>query len=82
MSDPAGRTETVVVTPKKKNELLVWLEECYRDALQARWPYERKTLQSLLFWAGDQWSSVYEDMTRRLGRRIEVPPLLRSRAHR
>lgn len=74
MSDPAGRTETVVVIPKKKNELLVWLEECYRDALQARWPYERKTLQSLLFWAGDQWSSVYEDMTRRLGRRIEVPP--------
>lgn len=59
--------------------LLDKLESCMRWGLAAREPYELRALQSFFFWAGDHWSSVDSDITRRIGRKIERPPYCESK---
>ena len=61
-----------------EKELLDHLESCKRWALEARLPFERRALQSLYFWAGDHWTAVEHDLTRRVGRRIEPPPFCKT----
>jgi len=51
-------------------ELARWLEDdLFKPALQARKPYEKPALMSLLFWAGNQWQAVEEDICRNWARR-------------
>ena len=66
--------------PKTGGEagLIDQLESCKRWALDARLPFEKRALQSLFFWAGDHWTAVEEDLTRRLNRRIEAPTFCKT----
>ena len=54
------------------------LEKDFEWGLQARKPFERKAMQSLYFWAGDQWLTVESDLQNRFSRKITRPPLCES----
>jgi len=50
--------------PRSEDEekgLVAWCEAGYRQGLDARRPYEPIALRSLLFWTGNQWSTVVAD---------------------
>lgn len=71
-----SRDDTLTV-PTGEGAKVEWLNACARWALEKRRPYEERALQGLLFWAGDQWSSVERTMNA-LKRRVERPPFCDS----
>ena len=59
--------------------LVEWLEGLFEWGLRARYPFEMRALQALLFWAGDQWSSVESDILQRYGRKVVRPAYCEAR---
>jgi hemerythrin len=59
--------------------IVEWLEGLFEWGLRARYPFEMRALQALLFWAGDQWSSVESDILQRYGRKVVRPAYCEAR---
>jgi len=65
--------DTLFDYPEGSGDVVASLEKLFKLGLQCRLPFETKALQSLLFWAGDHWTSLRTDFSRRTGRIIEHP---------